>query len=532
MKFKKILVLLLSLVTVLVLFPDSTAHADDLVQFGCEELKTAMVKIIGKEGITIDDMKSLSGRLDLSYLNIKCLDGLEHAQNVKDLVLSFNNITDISPIIGLSNLKSLYLDYNWLKTLPEKTNLSSLEHIDISNNEIATIPNSFFEMPSIRRIYMGDLNLEAAPNLFSTANTLDRLDISGAKIEGFEFVENLTNLELLMMNGCELESLPNLSGMQRLGYLYFADNKLVDLPEYLSNLPIIRLDLSGNLISNMPQSFANMKKLEQLVMTNNYFTKIPDAVLQMENLEVLMCGQNLLEDVPDGIGNLENIRRASFASNNLTSLSKFINFEIPYSYQISFSYNYLDLNDATNKDVLDGYKNTGGTQKGAKLEVISLMGDTNSVVIECGFNWAELENIGQNAQAYSLKLFELKQGQLFLLQDESLSEQANEALSVSYGGATEGVHDYVLCLEIKDGSLPQKIIKYSARVNGAVVNAAATFTPEPTDAIITQTPVQTVMPEVVEEGKILPKYLLYILLLGVIIIISAIILHFVLNRRK
>ncbi len=532
MKLKKFIVFILSALIIFSALPHSAAYADDLVSFGCENLREALSEITGKEEITTEDLLELNGKLDLSYKNIKSLKGLEYVQNIDELVLSFNNITDITPVTGLSNLKSLYLDYNWIKELPQETSLTSLEHIDISNNEIEAVPSGFFNMPNIKRIYMGDMALSAQPDFSSAADTLERLDISGAMLQNYDFISSLTNLELLMMNGCSMDSLPNISGLYRLGYLYFADNSISDLPDYLSSLPLIRLDFSGNLVSHMPQSFASMTNLEQLVMTDNYFRILPEEVTSMENLEVLMCGQNLIKDVPDSIINLENIRRASFASNDLTSLLKFQGFEIPYSYQISFSYNYLDLNDETNIDVLEDYRNNGGVQKSAHLFLTPIKADTQSVDFECSFDFTELARFTEDAKVNSLKLFEVSGNGLILLTERELTGDDKEKLIISYSGAEEGVHDYLVCLETTNGQWPEKTLKYSAEIRGVVVALAATPTPTVTAPQITATPAPETTPEPIQEGKIFPKYLLYILLLGVIIIISAIIAHFAINRRE
>ena len=506
--------------------------ADGEVLFECDNLAAALREATGKDEITQEDMAGLEGKLDLSYKNITSLKGLEYAQNVTELILSFNNITDITPVLQLSNLRFLYLDYNWLKELPAaKTGLISLEHLDISNNEIAEIPAVFIDMPKLRRLYAGDLELTAPPDFSAAAGTLDRLDISGAKVGDFSFVEGLSNLELLMMNGCGLGMLPNLSGMGRLGYLYFSDNEIPTLPDYLGSLPLIRLDFSGNLVSHMPQSFAGLKKLEQLIMTDNYFETLPDIVTQMESLEVLMCGQNIISDIPQNIGELKNIKRASFASNNLKTLVKFRDFSIPYSYQISFDLNYLDLADETNKAVLGGYHNGGGVQKETVLLAEVLSADTQRLVIGCDFDTAELERLGESVQLYKLMLFKRESGALLSVGETDLSQEGKE-FTVSHDAPPQGTADYLACLVIKDDSRPVRYIKYTAVINGVNITPAPTTQPTETPPKPTSQPAPAPTGEPPAQKGIEPKYLLYILLLGVIIIISAIVLYFASNRRK
>ena len=134
--------------------------------------------------------------------------------------------------------------------------------------------------------------------------------------------------------------------------------------------------------------------------------RFPDTVTQMESLEVLMCGQNIISDVPQSIGELKSIKRASFASNNLVNLNKFAEFDIPYSYQISFDLNYLDLTDETNMDILEGLpQRRRACRKRRSFRRRRVKSDTESLVVQCGFDMAELERIGENAAPYRLMLF-------------------------------------------------------------------------------------------------------------------------------
>ncbi|MCK5129240.1 MAG: hypothetical protein KAQ68_05285, partial [Clostridiales bacterium] len=319
---RKIIIIMLLVVLIGFVLPQAI-FAEDEVKFECDNLKATLVDIIGHEEITIEDMHKLDGALDLSYQNISCIEGLEHLTNVEDLILSNNSISDIVPIMNLQNLESLYVNDNWLQTLPDTSNLISLEHLDISNNEIKIIPLGFIDMPALRRLYMENLTLIVTPDLSSVADTLDRLDITGWRLDDYSFVSHLINLELLMLNDCSMRKLPDLSALHNLEYLYLTSNQLTTLPDYLGYLPLIRLDFSSNAISRLPESYANLTKLEQLVMTDNYFTTLPELVTKLYRLEVLMCGQNIISEVPENISDLENVKRASFASNQLQSLYQF-----------------------------------------------------------------------------------------------------------------------------------------------------------------------------------------------------------------
>jgi Leucine-rich repeat (LRR) protein len=497
----------------------------DGIEFESEALKTELCKIVGKEEITVTDLEALSGKIDLSYLNIKSIRGLEYLKNVEHLVLSFNNLTDITPLLGLSNLKSLYLDNNWLKTLPEKSNLSSLEHLDISHNEIESIPSGFFDMPSIRRLYMSDLKLNSPIDFTQMTSTLDRLDVSGNKIDDFSFL-NGKNLELLMMNNCGLEELPNLFMMDRLQYLYFANNKINELPEYLGNLPLVRLDFSYNFVTGMPQSFARLSELTQLVFTGNYFRKLPEVVTKLKNLEVLMCGQNIINDVPESIGELENIKRASFAGNELTSLENFRNLNIPYSYQISFDKNYLDFGYETNIEILKRYHNTGGVQKTLRPEANVVSAHTDKLEIDLV---QFIDAADKKEELKEVKLFSIK-NDIFNEEMCEITQSDDNRIGIASKNQKAGSHDYLVCIVLQETGNPKKETKYTITLEGVSIKERPVASPTvaPTNAIEVA-PTATAQNVEAQNDS---NYLLYILLFGVIMIVVAYLLQKRSNPKK
>lgn len=499
----------------------SNAFADEVLEIECPALKKALVQLVGNEELIISDLEALTDKVDLSYCNIKSVKGLEHLKNVDELILSYNNITDITPILGLSNLESLYLDNNWIKQLPDSSSLTSLEHLDISHNEIESIPTSLLNMPSLKRLYMSDLQLEDSPDFSQLPSALDWLDISGNKFDDFSFLDG-QNLELLMMNNCGLDELPNLFMMDRLRYLYFTDNNISELPEYLGNLPLERLDFSHNDIWAMPQSFGRLAELKQLIFTGNYFRSMPQVITKIKGLEVLMCGQNIINDVPSDIGELENIKRASFVGNEFVTLEKFRNLYIPYSYQISFDQNYLDLDDEINLEVLKRYHNSGGVQKTDALKANVISTQTDNLIIDLEL---DISSMGDDIKFKEIKLFEIVNDTLDKKQCNVIEREGSVSRIVSNNQAV-GMHDYLLCMVLEKTSHPKREIKYTATLEQVALEEKVTPTPSVTSTnTIEVTP--TVTPAVSDNNQKSSNrnYLLYILLFGVIMIVISYLLQ-------
>jgi len=89
--------------------------------------------------ITIEDVQSLEGELDLSDYDIVDLKGVEHCMNISSLNLSGNDIRNIGPLSRLTRLESLFLSGNRIRNINALAGLGDLKELDISFNEIEDI---------------------------------------------------------------------------------------------------------------------------------------------------------------------------------------------------------------------------------------------------------------------------------------------------------------------------------------------------------------------------------------------------------
>jgi len=98
---------------------------------------------------------------------------------------------------------------------------------------------------------------------------------------------------------------------------------------------------------------------------------------------------------------------------------------------------------------------------------------------------------------------------------------------------TAGKTDYLVCLVLQDTAWLPTLIKYTARINDVDIQQAVTLTATPQvtpQVVLSETPLvsASLSTEMVQKDK----YLLYILLLGVIMIVSAGIVFVVRKRRR
>lgn len=84
---------------------DSTELENTLVEIKDKNLKLSIQQELGLPGeIRLGDMKDL---VSLSVKNVKSLDGLQYAINLKSLNIENNEIKDLSPLKNLKKLTNL-----------------------------------------------------------------------------------------------------------------------------------------------------------------------------------------------------------------------------------------------------------------------------------------------------------------------------------------------------------------------------------------------------------------------------------------
>ena len=84
------------------------------------------------------------------------------------------------------------------------------------------------------------------------------------------------------------------------------------------------LDLSGNILEEVPPAIGDCQNLRRLYLGNNYINWIPAEIGKLKNLETLILRKNEIKSLPDEIGSLTNLKTLNLEDNQLTSLSKTI----------------------------------------------------------------------------------------------------------------------------------------------------------------------------------------------------------------
>uniref|UniRef100_A0A2K6T8I9 PH domain leucine-rich repeat-containing protein phosphatase 2 n=1 Tax=Saimiri boliviensis boliviensis TaxID=39432 RepID=A0A2K6T8I9_SAIBB len=239
-----------------------------------------------------------------------------------ELNLSCNGFHDLPSQIGnLLNLQTLCLDGNYLTTLPEELgNLQQLSSLGISFNNFSQIPEVYEKLTMLDKVVMAGNCLEVLNlGVLNRMSHIKHVDLRMnhlktmvvENLEGNKYITHmdlrdnrLTDLDLSSL--CSLEQLHcernqlrelTLSGFS-LRTLYASSNRLTAVNIYPVPSLLTSLDLSRNLLECVPDWACEAKKIEVLDVSYNLITEVPMRILSSLSLRKLMMGHNHLENLP------------------------------------------------------------------------------------------------------------------------------------------------------------------------------------------------------------------------------------------
>jgi len=220
---------------------------------------------------------------------------------LEELVLSCSGTESIenNTFKALSTLKSLELYKNQLKQIPTFLP-SGLEILKLADNSIHTMHASDFE--GLKKLRVLDIrnNLIATlpPSTFSS----------------------LCNLQSLILDGNNMESVSAPLKLPRLKYLSVADNKLNSFPTnfFASFQNLQFLSLSGNFLTKVPLDLP--KSLLSLKLEKNQLKTVRlRDIKHLENLSEFFLSENQLTSI-DGAQVLPNLTTLELSKNQLHTM--------------------------------------------------------------------------------------------------------------------------------------------------------------------------------------------------------------------
>lgn len=133
----------------------------------------------------------------------------------------------------------------------------------------------------------------------------------GLEVFPEEILELSDTLEILDLSGNRLSDLPeSFARLENLRILFLSGNRFTEVPRVLGRMPKLEMvGLKSNAIAHVPDD-ALPERLRWLILTDNRLRELPAALGKRPRLQKLMLAGNLLERLPDlsGCQALELVR--------------------------------------------------------------------------------------------------------------------------------------------------------------------------------------------------------------------------------
>lgn len=124
------------------------------------------------------------------------------------------------------------------------------------------------------------------------------------------FIENLNKVKGLF----------DLKDLQKLD---LSNNLLKEIPESINKLRNLAfLSLSDNQLKKIPDSIGDLKKLKILDLSSNDIDQLPFSLGTISSLRILNLERNKLKTIPNSLMRLEQLKELYLGSNNIISLPK------------------------------------------------------------------------------------------------------------------------------------------------------------------------------------------------------------------
>ena len=203
--------------------------------------------------------------------------------DLQSLSLTRNQFTAISSNLWhLTNLETLELYDNRIEDLPEGwEQMKNLKHLNLTSNRLKKLPESLGRAPCLERLAVAENMLTEIPTSIGDSKTLASVWLENNRLTQFPLVLcRMSALKSIGLGNNQLKEIPSeISRVATLEEIDLSDNYLTSFPVAIRNLPLKRLLLRGNSITEFPASADFLSpNLEELDLSRNQISKIPEWV--------------------------------------------------------------------------------------------------------------------------------------------------------------------------------------------------------------------------------------------------------------
>ena len=295
---------------------------------------------------TIENLKKLKimeVRLcELEEIN----ENLGKCRKLSVLQLSYNKIKEIPDEISIPSIETLDLSHNELKEIPDTIDrMVNLADLNMNNNPIKKIPDAFCNLKHLRFLNLCETKITKLPENFGKLTHIETLDISHSNLFKLpESMRNMINIKHFNLSANRLrDGFLDLSKLEKLIKFNMEFNQLTKFPiicsQYIEDISlfdnkierfskkavegitsVVRLDLRGNRLKNLPDNIGELKNLKYLLLDRNNISELPISIVKLKNLIELNIFKNKLARLPENIHQLKNLEQLDLKSNTLQDL--------------------------------------------------------------------------------------------------------------------------------------------------------------------------------------------------------------------
>jgi len=285
-----------------------------------------------KETRKITDISPLKYFLSLKNLNlgwqqVENVQPLAELKNLVRLELTSNKIVDVSPLSELTNLQFLDLNFNQVSDITSLKSLKALEELRLGENKINDCsPISKMKKLTCLRLSRNKLSSEAIAPIAELAQ-LNRLDITGNKIDDVEVINKLPNLTFLSLESNPVKNLDILNNLDNLIYINLGGTPETDLSflKHAKNLStawiystkLINYENLGDYCPKLSSCrftscqltditfLSKVKNLHMLQLSNNQLISI-EPLKSLKKMNTLHLNNTKIKDISPILGMTKN----------------------------------------------------------------------------------------------------------------------------------------------------------------------------------------------------------------------------------
>ena len=276
--------------------------------------------------------ESLSQLTQLQSLNLSgnqlaaLPESLGQLTQLQSLDLSSNQLTALPESLGqFTQLQSLNLSGNQLGALPESLGrLTQLRSLTLSSNQLTALPESLGRLTQLETLNLSENQLTGLPESLGQLTLLKSLVLGPNPLGDIPAaVSRLKSLRELRLWKINLRALPEWLGhLPLLETLWLGGNHLTELPDWFGRMTNLR-ELTfgghpgGNPLNTLPESLRRLRFLKILRPDQCGLTSLPDWIAELTRLEHLDLSKNLLSDLPSRLGKHSKLRTLELLDNPL-----------------------------------------------------------------------------------------------------------------------------------------------------------------------------------------------------------------------